>query len=107
MADFRPDTLPLDPTENNGGRAHSGDRPHELTREETAVVIREVPDEPPAIHRGAPRAGMESWIIALAFGVVYGIIGYFFLTDGRIASFESLNRLNEAYVVWWNAQVGS
>ncbi len=67
------------------------------------------PDDPafvydePRERRGAPRASAEGLIVALFFAVVYGVIGYFMLTDGRIVNFDSLHRLNEAYMAWWNS----
>jgi len=67
------------------------------------------PDDPVIVYeetrerRGAPRASAEGLIVALFFAVVYGVIGYFMLTDGRIVNFDSLHRLNEAYMAWWNS----
>ncbi len=103
MAKVRPEadeTLPLDPEAN--GRARSVPR-GEVSPDVVAATIREVPDEPPPIRGRAPKAALESWIIAAVFAVIYGVIGYFVVTDGRIASFDALNRLNEAYMVWWNS----
>jgi hypothetical protein len=54
-------------------------------------------------RRGAPRASVEGWAIAIFFAVAYGIVGYFMLTDGHIVNFDSLHRLNEAYMSWWNS----
>lgn len=59
--------------------------------------------EEPVVRRGAPRASAEGWLIAIFFAVVYGLVGYFMLTDGRIVNFDSLHRLNEAYMAWWNS----
>ncbi|MBK5233284.1 MAG: DUF2029 domain-containing protein [Thermoleophilia bacterium] len=67
------------------------------------------PNDPVIIYdeaverRGAPQASAEGWIVAIFFAVVYGLIGYFMLTDGRIVNFDSLHRLNEAYMTWWNS----
>ena len=63
------------------------------------VIIYDETDAP----RGAPRASLEGWIVAIFFAVVYGIVGYFMLTDGHIVNFDSLHRLNEAYMTWWNS----
>ena len=63
------------------------------------VIVYEEPRE----RRGAPRASAEGLIVALFFAVVYGVVGYFMLTDGRIVNFDSLHRLNEAYMAWWNS----
>ncbi|MGK2956628.1 MAG: hypothetical protein ACSLFI_13295 [Solirubrobacterales bacterium] len=54
-------------------------------------------------RRGAPRASLEGWIVAIFFAVVYGIVGYFMLTDGHIVNFDAMHRLNEAYMSWWNS----
>jgi len=64
--------------------------------------IHEVPDDPRPFTGEAPRAGLESWLIFLFFAVVYGVVGYFMLTEGRIVDFTSLEHLNEAYMVFWN-----
>ncbi|MBK8294648.1 MAG: hypothetical protein IPK93_07700 [Solirubrobacterales bacterium] len=87
------------------------DEPHRA--EELARARREFagadPDDPvivydePRERRGAPRASGEGLIVAFFFAVVYGVIGYFMLTDGRIVNFDSLHRLNEAYMAWWNS----
>ncbi len=67
------------------------------------------PDAPVIVYdegterRGAPRASAEGWIVAIFFAIVYGLVGYFMLTDGRIVNFDSLHRLNEAYMTWWNS----
>ncbi|MDQ2623205.1 MAG: DUF2029 domain-containing protein, partial [Actinomycetota bacterium] len=105
MADHRSEveeTLPLDPAAN-GRSVTQDDLPGSPSPESAAATIREVPEEPPPIRGRAPKARFESWIIAAVFAVIYGVVGYFVLTDGRIASFDSLNRLNEAYMVWWNS----
>lgn len=62
-----------------------------------------VPPEPAPIRGGSPAPRIETWLVALFFGVVYGVVGYFLLTDGRIVNFDSLQRLNDAYMVWWNS----
>lgn len=106
MADTRPRSRqapPLDLDDGRARRAVPGDLPDAPSPETAAATIREVPQEPPPIRGRAPRAGLESWLVAAVFAIIYGIVGYFVLTDGRIASFESLNRLNEAYMVWWNS----
>jgi hypothetical protein len=64
--------------------------------------IHEVPPEPRRSTGPAPRAGFESGLVFLFFAVVYAVVGYFMLTEGRIVSFISLDHLNEAYMVWWN-----
>lgn len=69
---------------------------------EVASHISEVPPEPRPFSSDAPRAGWESGGIFAFFAIVYGIIGYFLLTDGRIVDFVSLQHLNEAYMVFWN-----
>lgn len=60
-------------------------------------------EEPTPIRGGAPKAGLEGWIVAIFFAVAYGVIGYFVVTDARIVSFDALHRLNDAYMVWWNS----
>lgn len=69
---------------------------------EIASRIHEVPPEPRRSTGPAPRAGFESGLIFLFFAVVYGVVGYFMLTEGRIVNFVSLDHVNEAYMVWWN-----
>jgi hypothetical protein len=69
---------------------------------EVRAHISEIPPEPRPFSSDAPRAGWESGLIFLFFAVVYGIVGYFMLTDGRIVDFVSLEHLNEAYMVFWN-----
>lgn len=64
--------------------------------------IHEIPPEPRPFSADAPRAGWESGIIFALFTIIYGVIGYFTLTDGRIVDFVSLEHLNEAYMVFWN-----
>jgi hypothetical protein len=53
--------------------------------------------------RGADRPRVETGLVALFFGLVYGVVGYFTLTDARIVDFESLQVLNNAYTAWWNS----
>ena len=69
---------------------------------EVASHISEVPPEPRPFSPEAPRAGLESGLIFLFFAIVYGVLGYFTLTDGRIVDFISLNHLNQAYMALWN-----
>lgn len=69
---------------------------------EVASSIGEVPPEPRPFSPDAPRAGWESRLVFALFAIVYGVIGYFTLTEGRIVNFISLQHLNEAYMVFWN-----
>lgn len=69
---------------------------------EVASHISEVPPEPRPFSPDAPRAGLESGLIFAFFAIVYGVLGYFTLTEGRIVDFVSLSHLNEAYMVLWN-----
>ena len=69
---------------------------------EVASHISEVPPEPRPFSPDAPRAGLESGLIFVFFAIVYGVLGYFTLTEGRIVDFVSLSHLNEAYMVLWN-----
>jgi hypothetical protein len=66
-------------------------------------TVEPVEEEAPAPKRGAEAPGAESWLIALFFGVVYGVVGYFMLVDGRIVNFDALQQLNNAYTAWWNS----
>jgi hypothetical protein len=59
--------------------------------------------EPRPIKRGTDRPRLETWLVALFFGIVYGVVGYFMLTDARIVDFDSLQVLNNAYTAWWNS----
>jgi hypothetical protein len=56
-----------------------------------------------ASKRGAERPGLETWLIALFFAAVYGVVGYFMLVDGRIVNFDALQQLNNAYTALWNS----
>lgn len=69
---------------------------------EVASHISEVPPEPRPFSSDAPRAGWESGAIFLLFSIIYGVIGYFLLTDARIVNFIGLEHLNEAYMTFWN-----
>jgi hypothetical protein len=53
--------------------------------------------------RGAETPGFETWLIALFFAAVYGVVGYFMLVDGRIVNFDALQQLNNAYTALWNS----
>jgi cell division septation protein DedD len=55
------------------------------------------------VKRGTDRPRLETWLVALFFSVVYGVVGYFMLTDARIVDFDSLQVLNNAYTAWWNS----
>jgi len=59
--------------------------------------------EPTPVRGGAPKAGFEGWLVFLFFAVIYGVVGYFVVTDGRIVSFNGLRGVNDAYMVWWNS----
>ncbi|HNH85596.1 MAG TPA: hypothetical protein PLE93_00710 [Solirubrobacterales bacterium] len=69
---------------------------------EVASSIGEVPPEPRPFSPDAPRANWESGIVFAVFAIIYGVLDYFMLTDGRIVDFISLAHLNEAYMVFWN-----
>ncbi len=69
---------------------------------EIASSIGEVPPEPRPFSPEAPRANWESGLVFAVFAIIYGVLGYFMLTDGRIVDFVSLAHLNEAYMVFWN-----
>jgi hypothetical protein len=84
---------PVEPQIGNGA---------ELARRETGALARIDGEQRPA-KRGAESPGAETWLIALFFGVVYGVVGYFMLTDARIVNFDSLQLLNNAYTAWWNS----
>lgn len=107
MADHQVD-LDFDPVAGNGhrGGVTQETRTRTVRRqyldEEVAARVREVPPEPRPFSADAPRAGLESGIIFLLFAIVYGVVGYFLLTDARIVNFISLSHLNEAFMVFWN-----
>lgn len=98
---------------HDGARVHPGGArefepghhalPGATTTREAVVTVHEVPPEPPPIRGHDPRRGIDSVIIPVLFALLYGVLGYFVVSDGRIVSFDALNRLNEAYMVWWNA----
>ncbi len=99
-----------DRTSDFGDESHStvvGEtRTRRVTRDyvdpEIRAHISEIPPEPRPFSSEAPRAGWESGLIFLLFSIVYGVIGYFMLTEGRIVDFISLAHLNEAYMTFWN-----
>ncbi|MCO5315017.1 MAG: hypothetical protein M9938_02475 [Solirubrobacterales bacterium] len=90
---------------DRNGRADFRDHslPGAVTTEEAVAAVREVPPEPPPIRGHDPVQGIDSLVIPVIFAIIYGVIGYFVVTNGRIVNFDALNRLNEAYMVWWNA----
>jgi hypothetical protein len=59
--------------------------------------------EPRPVKRGTDRPRLETWLVALFFSIVYGVVGYFMLVDARIVDFDSLQVLNNAYTAWWNS----
>jgi hypothetical protein len=107
MADERTD-IDFNPVIEDGGTTAVREevRTRRVTRDyvdpEVRASISEVPPEPRPFSAEAPRAGWESGIVFALFAIVYGVIGYFMLTDGRIVDFISLEHLNEAYMVFWN-----
>jgi len=107
MADHQVD-LDFDPVAGNGhrGGVTQETRTRTVRRqyldEEVAARVREVPPEPRPFSADAPRAGLESGIVFLLFAIVYGVVGYFVLTDARIVDFISLQHLNEGYMTAWN-----
>ena len=66
-------------------------------------TIHQVPPAPVALQGEAPRPRLESWLVAAVFGLFYGLVGYFVITDGRIVTFDAVHLLNEAYMTWWNS----
>lgn len=69
---------------------------------EIASHISEVPPEPRPFSGDAPRAGWQSGLVFVLFSIIYGVVGYFMLTEGRIVNFISLDHLNQGYMVFWN-----
>lgn len=67
------------------------------------VIVLERPPEAREVRGTAPKARLDSWIIFAVFALIYGIVGYFVVSDGHIVSFDSLHRLNQAYLSWWNS----
>lgn len=49
-----------------------------------------------------PKTRLEGWLIALVFGLIYGVIGYFTVVHGHIVEFGAMGRLADAYMAWWN-----
>ena len=78
------------------------DDPH-IYEEPYSIPAGDTYYEPAPVRGQAPRAGLEGWIIAIVFGLIYGIVGYFVITDGHVVSFDAMHRLNEAYMTWWNS----
>lgn len=107
MADHQAD-LDFDPVAGNGhrGGVTQETRTRTVRRqyldEEVSARVREVPPEPRPFSADAPRAGLESGIVFLLFAIIYGVVGYFVLTDARIVDFISLQHLNEGYMTAWN-----
>src|SRR6201999_3273068 len=76
----------------------------------TMELQRRVYDQEPDVVEGDavedvrfPRTRLEGWLIALAFAIAYGVIGYFVVVSGHIVQFGALERLADAYMAWWNA----
>ena len=96
-----PDRKPRHDRHGRGDPRPAGP-PAQYVDPEVASHISEIPPEPRPFSADAPRAGSESGLIFAIFSIVYGVVGYFMLTDGRIVDFVSLQHLNEAYMVFWN-----
>ena len=94
-----PDKKRPDPAET-GERLISGSAPPPNGSEPPAKPVEQAHT---VVKRGAEAPAAESWVIGVFFAVVYGIVGYFMLTDGRIVSFDGLQQLNHGYMVWWNS----
>ncbi len=48
------------------------------------------------------RRVLESFVIFMIFAIVYGVLGYWLVVDMRIVTFDSLDRLTNAYLAWHN-----
>ncbi len=53
----------------------------------------------PEVQIPSSRTGLLIWIVASAF---YFFVGYRVTIDGHVVVFDALNRLTDAYLVWWN-----
>jgi len=91
------------PDLNGGGEPVRHALPGAHTTPEAVAAVHEVPPEPPPIRGHDPIRGIDNLVVPIIFALLYGVIGYFVLTNGRIVSFDALARLNEAYMVWWNS----
>jgi hypothetical protein len=75
------------PPEHSAHRAHTSGTP--------------LDDRPyqPEVEIPSGRAGLLLFVVATAF---YFFIGYRVTIDGHVVVFDALNRLTDAYLVWWN-----
>ncbi|HWV85833.1 MAG TPA: hypothetical protein VNZ62_10350 [Capillimicrobium sp.] len=56
-----------------------------------------------AYRTDVPMPGARSGLLLFVlFAVVYFVIGYRVTIDGHVVVFDALNRLTNAYLVWWN-----
>ncbi len=53
----------------------------------------------PEVQIPSSRAGLLIFVVAAAF---YFFVGYRVTIDGHVVVFDALNRLTDAYLVWWN-----
>jgi hypothetical protein len=51
-------------------------------------------------QRGGSRQRLESLAIFVSFGVAYGLLGYWLVVHQKVVTFDSLQRLSNAYLAW-------
>ena len=50
----------------------------------------------------SPVTRLETWGIFLVFGIFYTLVGYWVVADLHVVSFDALDRLTRAFMVWYN-----
>ena len=50
----------------------------------------------------SPVTRLETWGIFLVFGAFYTLVGYWVVSDLHVISFDALDRLTRAFMVWYN-----
>src|SRR5262245_40496990 len=76
----------------------------ELT-DKTIELERIHPVLEPEAEAGSARLSntrVEGIAIAVVMAIAYAAIGYWTVVSGHIVQFEALERLADAYMVWWN-----
>lgn len=72
---------------------------HSLHRAHTSGTPLDDRPYRPEVEIPSGRAGLLIFLVATAF---YFFVGYRVTIDGHVVVFDALNRLTDAYLVWWN-----
>jgi hypothetical protein len=65
-------------------------------------IVPASPTEAATSSSRLPNTRVEGIAIAAVMAVAYAAIGYWTVVSGHIVQFEALERLADAYMVWWN-----